>query len=190
MFKKVEVTVYSDFCRWGQILGNIILLIHGYCEVNIKSHRRACVQNQQVGGFIYSNKFRWLDGYWFVQWNSEQLFNAKHKYFMHLYFHLSLSLSLGQPGKDSKLLPALIVARVIFVPLFMLCNVQPRSNLPIYFSHDGWFIAFMILFAFSNGYLASLCMCFGPKWVETHPPKITPHLLTLVNTEKYGNTLF
>ncbi|KAL0180627.1 hypothetical protein M9458_023033, partial [Cirrhinus mrigala] len=66
------------------------------------------------------------------------------------------------PGKDSKLLPGLLVARVIFVPLFMLCNVQPRYNLPVYFSHDGWFIGFMILFAFSNGYLASLCMCFGP----------------------------
>lgn len=75
----------------------------------------------------------------------------------------SLSLSVSQPGKDSKLLPGLLVARVIFVPLFMFCNVQPRYNLPVYFSHDGWFIAFMILFAFSNGYLASLCMCFGPK---------------------------
>lgn len=125
-------------------------------------------QNQQVGGFIYSNKFGWLDGYWFVQWNSVQLCNAKKKktILCILNFHLSLSLSLGQPGKDSKLLPALIVARVIFVPLFMLCNVQPRFNLPIYFSNDFWFIAFMILFAFSNGYLASLCMCFGPKWVE------------------------
>uniref|UniRef100_A0A8C2DNF7 Solute carrier family 29 member 1b n=1 Tax=Cyprinus carpio TaxID=7962 RepID=A0A8C2DNF7_CYPCA len=78
----------------------------------------------------------------------------------------SLTAVCMWPGKDSKLLPGLLVARVIFVPLFMLCNVQPRHNLPVYFSHDGWFIAFMILFAFSNGYLASLCMCFGPKKVD------------------------
>lgn len=78
----------------------------------------------------------------------------------------SLTAVCMWPGKDSKLLPGLLVARVIFVPLFMLCNVQPRHNLPVYFSHDGWFIGFMILFAFSNGYLASLCMCFGPKKVD------------------------
>ncbi|KAJ8246469.1 hypothetical protein GJAV_G00268170 [Gymnothorax javanicus] len=72
------------------------------------------------------------------------------------------------PGKDSKLLPALLLLRVVFIPLFMLCNVQPRFHLPIYFSHDGWFIAFMVFFAFSNGYLASLCMCYGPKKVLPH----------------------
>uniref|UniRef100_A0A665WL99 Equilibrative nucleoside transporter 1-like n=1 Tax=Echeneis naucrates TaxID=173247 RepID=A0A665WL99_ECHNA len=70
------------------------------------------------------------------------------------------------PGKDSKWLPALVILRVIFVPLFMLCNVQPRSNFPVLFAHDAWYIVFMIFFSFSNGYLASLCMCFGPKKVS------------------------
>ena len=45
----------------------------------------------------------------------------------------------------------------------MLCNVQPRHRLPAIFTHDAWYIIFMIFFSFSNGYLASLCMCFGPK---------------------------
>ncbi|XP_013987045.1 equilibrative nucleoside transporter 1 [Salmo salar] len=80
----------------------------------------------------------------------------------------SLTAVCMWPGKDSKLVPILLVARVIFVPLFMLCNVQPRYNLPIFFEHDAWFIVFMIVFAFSNGYLASLCMCFGPKKVAVH----------------------
>ncbi|XP_023838904.2 equilibrative nucleoside transporter 1 [Salvelinus sp. IW2-2015] len=80
----------------------------------------------------------------------------------------SLTAVCMWPGKDSKLVPILLVARVIFVPLFMLCNVQPRYNLPIFFEHDAWFIVFMIGFAFSNGYLASLCMCFGPKKVAAH----------------------
>lgn len=70
---------------------------------------------------------------------------------------------LPQPGKDSCLLPLLVFLRVIFIPLFMLCNVQPRDYLPVIFSHDAWYIIFMIFFSISNGYLASLCMCFGPK---------------------------
>ncbi|KAK1171688.1 equilibrative nucleoside transporter 1a [Acipenser oxyrinchus oxyrinchus] len=77
------------------------------------------------------------------------------------------------PGKDSLLLPIMVVVRVVFVPLFMLCNVQPRENLPVLFSHDMWYIIFMILFAFSNGYLASLCMCFGPKKVASHEAETT-----------------
>lgn len=77
----------------------------------------------------------------------------------------SLTAVCMWPGKDSKLLPVLLLARVVFVPLFMLCNVQPRYNMPVFFEHDAWFIVFMIGFGFSNGYLASLCMCFGPKKV-------------------------
>ncbi|XP_066504285.1 equilibrative nucleoside transporter 1 isoform X2 [Hoplias malabaricus] len=80
----------------------------------------------------------------------------------------SLTAVCMWPGKDSKLLPILLLARVVFVPLFMLCNVHPRYNLPVFFEHDAWFIIFMILFAFSNGYLASLCMCFGPKKVAAN----------------------
>uniref|UniRef100_A0A3B5M0L5 Uncharacterized protein n=1 Tax=Xiphophorus couchianus TaxID=32473 RepID=A0A3B5M0L5_9TELE len=72
------------------------------------------------------------------------------------------------PGKDSIWLPVLCGVRVVFIPLFMLCNVHPRENLPVVFVHDAWYIGFMILFSFSNGYLASLCMCFGPKKVPQH----------------------
>uniref|UniRef100_UPI00398F809D equilibrative nucleoside transporter 1-like n=1 Tax=Pristiophorus japonicus TaxID=55135 RepID=UPI00398F809D len=69
------------------------------------------------------------------------------------------------PARDSKLLPLLVMSRVIFIPLFMLCNVQPR-RMPVVFVHDAWYIVFMVTFAFSNGYLASLCMCYGPKRVS------------------------
>ncbi|KAG5855756.1 hypothetical protein ANANG_G00052520 [Anguilla anguilla] len=72
------------------------------------------------------------------------------------------------PSMDSMLLPLLLAVRLVFIPLFMLCNVQPRSHLPVVFQHDAWFIVFMIIFAFSNGYLASLCMCYGPKKVLPH----------------------
>ncbi|XP_069344673.1 equilibrative nucleoside transporter 1 isoform X4 [Eulemur rufifrons] len=75
----------------------------------------------------------------------------------------SLTAVLMWPGKDSRWLPGLVLARVVFVPLLLLCNVQPRRYLAVVFEHDAWFIFFMAAFAFSNGYLASLCMCFGPK---------------------------
>ncbi|XP_043818646.1 equilibrative nucleoside transporter 1 isoform X2 [Dromiciops gliroides] len=79
----------------------------------------------------------------------------------------SLTTLYMWPKKDSQWqLPALVLSRILFVPLFMLCNVHPRNNLPVIFHHDAWFIIFMIFFAFSNGYLASLCMCFGPKKVK------------------------
>ncbi|XP_030627309.1 equilibrative nucleoside transporter 1a [Chanos chanos] len=78
----------------------------------------------------------------------------------------SLTAVCMWPGKDSIVLPILVIARVVFVPLFILCNVQPRNYIPVVFSHDALYIIFMILFSFSNGYLASLCMCFGPKKVS------------------------
>lgn len=80
----------------------------------------------------------------------------------------SLTALFMWPHKDSLILPVSILSRVVFIPLFMLCNVQPRLHLPVYFHHDGIFIAFIVLFAFSNGYLASLCMCYGPQNVLPH----------------------
>lgn len=80
----------------------------------------------------------------------------------------SLTAICMWPRKDSLILPVSIMCRLAFVPLFMLCNIQPRLHLPVVFHHDGFFIVFMILFAFSNGYLASLCMCYGPKNVLPH----------------------
>ncbi|KAM4607381.1 equilibrative nucleoside transporter 1-like isoform 1-T2 [Polymixia lowei] len=80
----------------------------------------------------------------------------------------SLTAVCMWPGKDSRWLPVLVGLRVVFVPLFILCNVQPRNYLPVLFAHDAWYIVFMIVFSFSNGYLASLCMCFGPKKVAQH----------------------
>ncbi|KAM9314034.1 equilibrative nucleoside transporter 1-like isoform 2-T2 [Pholidichthys leucotaenia] len=80
----------------------------------------------------------------------------------------SLTAVCMWPSKDSIILPVSIACRVVFIPLFMLCNVQPRLHMPVFFHHDAFFIIFMILFAFSNGYLASLCMCYGPKNVLPH----------------------
>ncbi|XP_004710852.1 equilibrative nucleoside transporter 1 isoform X1 [Echinops telfairi] len=78
----------------------------------------------------------------------------------------TLTAVVTWPGKDSRWLPGLVVARLVFVPLVLLCNVQPRYHLPVIFKHDAWFIFLVAASAFSNGYLASLCMCFGPRKVK------------------------
>lgn len=78
----------------------------------------------------------------------------------------SLTAVCMWPGQDSPWLPVLVACRVVFIPLLMLCNVKRHYYLPSLFKHDAWFITFMAAFAFSNGYLASLCMCFGPKKVK------------------------
>jgi equilibrative nucleoside transporter 1/2/3 len=44
----------------------------------------------------------------------------------------------------------------VFIPLFMLCNAQPRNHLPVVFDHDYQFIIIMIMFALTNGYLVNM----------------------------------
>lgn len=57
------------------------------------------------------------------------------------------------------------IARLVFFPLFMLSNVT-GSSLPVIFKNDAYPIVFMILFAFSNGYVASNCMMMSPSLVS------------------------
>ncbi|XP_053304365.1 equilibrative nucleoside transporter 2 [Spea bombifrons] len=82
------------------------------------------------------------------------------------------------PGPDCKYLPLLACCRVIFIPLFMLCNITNRNYLTTIFSHDAWFVIFMILFSVSNGYCISLPMCLAPKKVEQHEGEITGAIMT------------
>lgn len=55
-------------------------------------------------------------------------------------------------------------SRLLFFPLFMLCNLS-NSKLPVVFNSDVFPILFMILMAFSNGYVASNCMMMGASSV-------------------------
>lgn len=55
------------------------------------------------------------------------------------------------------------VFRVIFVPMLMLCNAQPRQHLPVVFLWDWEYIIIMIIFAFTNGYLTNIVMINSTK---------------------------
>ncbi|XP_072772543.1 equilibrative nucleoside transporter 2-like [Nerophis lumbriciformis] len=86
--------------------------------------------------------------------------------------------SLAQwPPKDSWLFPAAIASRLVFVPLLMTCNI-PHSKLSVFFRHDAAFATIMALFAFSNGYLASLCMAYAPQLVRHKDCETAGSLMT------------
>uniref|UniRef100_A0A8C5PLB0 Solute carrier family 29 member 3 n=1 Tax=Leptobrachium leishanense TaxID=445787 RepID=A0A8C5PLB0_9ANUR len=70
------------------------------------------------------------------------------------------------PGPKSKMLPVLVSLRTLFIPLFMFCNYQPRKHIyMVVFQSDVFPVMFTALLGFSNGYLGTLSMVYGPKVV-------------------------
>jgi len=70
----------------------------------------------------------------------------------------------GQEKYGQNITLVLSAARLVFIPLFMLCNAAPDiRNLPVLFSYDADYYALMAMFSISNGYLGNLCMMLGPK---------------------------
>jgi len=72
---------------------------------------------------------------------------------------------------SAKRLLTLSLARTLFVPLFLMCNIQ-RSSLappstPI-INSDILYMLILIIFGFSNGYVSSLCMMSAPS-LEHNP---------------------
>ncbi|XP_002161446.1 equilibrative nucleoside transporter 1 [Hydra vulgaris] len=63
-------------------------------------------------------------------------------------------------------LPLLCFSRILFIPLFLMCHFKNGSILLYVFKYDYWPVIINCLFAFSHGYLGSLCMMFGPKLVS------------------------
>ena len=52
--------------------------------------------------------------------------------------------------ESGAILKLLILSRLVFLPLFMLCNHE-HTRWPIVFAHDVFPIGFMVLFSISNG---------------------------------------
>ncbi|XP_033638545.1 equilibrative nucleoside transporter 1-like isoform X2 [Asterias rubens] len=79
----------------------------------------------------------------------------------------SLSVIQWPTEKNMILLIILSVLRVGFFPLFALCNIHPTSrSFSVVFNNDAYPFVFNTLFGFSNGYLGSLVMIYGPKFVD------------------------
>ncbi|XP_045113466.1 equilibrative nucleoside transporter 1-like isoform X2 [Portunus trituberculatus] len=81
------------------------------------------------------------------------------------------------PRRGSWILYVMVALRVVFIPLFLLCNHNPNSSIPTLFAHDSWYILFMLLFSLSNGYCSSLSMMYGPKIVTEDKAEVASSMM-------------
>lgn len=72
------------------------------------------------------------------------------------------------PKNRPNLLLVTAMLRALWIPLFMLCNAQPRESLPVLIHSDVSYIGLMVVFAVSNGYLANMGLICAPKQVREH----------------------
>ncbi|XP_074856363.1 equilibrative nucleoside transporter 3 isoform X2 [Carettochelys insculpta] len=87
------------------------------------------------------------------------------------------------PGPKSKLLPALVLLRTVSLPVFMLCNYQPRSHIKIVvFNKDVYPAVFIALLGLSNGYLGTLAIIYGPKIMPKELAEATGVVMTFYMT--------
>jgi len=80
-------------------------------------------------------------------------------------------------------LPTASVSRLVFVPLFALCNV-PETRLHVLFASTFWPLLFMALMAISNGYVSTLAMIYGPQHIDqaTNDSEIAGSVMILALT--------
>ncbi|KAK9885654.1 hypothetical protein WA026_012418 [Henosepilachna vigintioctopunctata] len=95
----------------------------------------------------------------------------------YLFFNISDYIGRLVAGKCNKpnsitLLVALSVSRLVFVPLLLLCNAQPRHNLAVAFPRDYEFIIILNLFALSNGYLVNAAIIKTPQLVNQQEAEV------------------
>ncbi|XP_053475005.1 equilibrative nucleoside transporter 2-like [Ictalurus furcatus] len=90
----------------------------------------------------------------------------------------SITSRVRWPSKESRLFPALVVSRVIFIPLLMFCNVQERHFMPVLFGNDWSFAIIMVFFSVSSGYCVCLSMSYAPQLVNPQDGETAGALMT------------
>ncbi|XP_065333966.1 equilibrative nucleoside transporter 3 [Cloeon dipterum] len=68
-----------------------------------------------------------------------------------------------RPRNSKWILFTMSILRIVFIPLFIFCNAQPRKSLPVLIDSDAYYILIMIAFAVSNGYLANITFINVPS---------------------------
>jgi equilibrative nucleoside transporter 1/2/3 len=76
--------------------------------------------------------------------------------------------------RDKRFIWMFVLARVVFFPLFILC-IKPRV-----FDADWIPIVTCAVFAWSNGYLGTLAMMFGPSVVDDHERETAGIIMSLM----------
>uniref|UniRef100_A0A158PCE4 Equilibrative nucleoside transporter 1 n=1 Tax=Angiostrongylus cantonensis TaxID=6313 RepID=A0A158PCE4_ANGCA len=76
----------------------------------------------------------------------------------------STAANFIQPGPKTLLVP--VLARLLFIPYFMLCNYNIDDRvMPVIFQNEWFFIIGNALMALSSGYFSSLGMMYAPRLV-------------------------
>lgn len=68
------------------------------------------------------------------------------------------------------------ISRVVFIPLFIFCNAQPR-HLVVWFKSETYFIAFNLIFSLLNGYLVLNSFVNGPLLIPEQYRHFSGYLL-------------
>lgn len=74
---------------------------------------------------------------------------------------------------SARRLLSLSLLRTLFIPLFLMCNVQwasASSSSAAIISSDSLFMLIVLLFGLSNGYVSSMCMIAAPSLA--HNPRL------------------
>jgi len=85
-----------------------------------------------------------------------------------------------KPGKVGSFITLFLsIARLVFLPLFLFCNIRPdaRSLSSVMFESDVAYIIIMLLFSVSNGYIGSICMMSGPQLVRSEEAQTAASLM-------------
>ncbi|VDO72237.1 unnamed protein product, partial [Schistosoma mattheei] len=76
-----------------------------------------------------------------------------------------------QPGPRYLWIPVLL-RTIIFIPFFLSCNFGIENpHLSVLITNDHIYVLGCILFAFSNGHLASLDLSYSPSYLLKHYSK-------------------
>lgn len=67
--------------------------------------------------------------------------------------------------------------RGVFIPVFLVCNAQPRHHLPIYIRNDIYYILITIAFAVTNGYLCNLTFILVPTVVDNQEKEVASAMM-------------
>jgi len=64
---------------------------------------------------------------------------------------------------DPVTLARMSISRIIFLPIFLMCNVDGRRIFPLIINSDLIYFLILLLFAISNGYIGTLPMMAAPQ---------------------------
>ncbi|XP_017086884.2 equilibrative nucleoside transporter 1 [Drosophila bipectinata] len=69
------------------------------------------------------------------------------------------------------------IVRMVFIPFFLCSNSSEHQFLPTLVKHDYTFIAMIIVFALSNGYLTNILLISAPRSVKQHEKELASSIM-------------